>query len=29
MGHIGVGIAIFQDDAIEFMTFVLHLGMQL
>jgi len=29
MGHIGVGIAMCQDDAIELMTFILHLGVQL
>jgi len=29
MGHIGLGIATFQDDVIELMTFILHLGIQL
>jgi len=26
MGHMGVGIAMFQDGALELMTFILHLG---
>jgi len=29
MGHMGVGIAMFQDGAVELMTFIFHLGMQL
>jgi len=29
MGYMGVGIAMFQNGAVELVTFILHLGMQL